>query len=239
MGRTSKTIGPVFEALESRLLLSTVTWDGEAGTSYWSDPLNWSGNHVPGATDDVVITGSSAQAIEYSADAGDTQIASLLSSRPVTLEGGSLAVSGNVQVNNTFTLDGGALIGATVLAGTGGQGLSVTGNAANTLRGVTSKAQISVIDSADALALAGGLTLDGGQLRIGAGATVTVAETMIIGGTGPIVFSGTSTSSGTLAVAGGAALTIGSSVPTTATYARFGSLGGGSEHHKPRHPHRV
>lgn len=32
-----------------------VRWDGGAGTSYWSDAANWTGDAVPTATDDVVI----------------------------------------------------------------------------------------------------------------------------------------------------------------------------------------
>ena len=45
----------MFEALESRVLLATVTWDGGAGTDFWHDAMNWSGDAVPNGGDDVII----------------------------------------------------------------------------------------------------------------------------------------------------------------------------------------
>jgi hypothetical protein len=36
-------------------------WDGEAGTNQWSSPLNWTGNAVPTATDNVVLDNSFVQ----------------------------------------------------------------------------------------------------------------------------------------------------------------------------------
>src|SRR5262245_1249333 len=43
------------EALEYRLLRATVTWDGGAGGTDWTDALNWDTDTLPGAADDVVI----------------------------------------------------------------------------------------------------------------------------------------------------------------------------------------
>ncbi len=37
------------------LSAATVSWDGGGDGETWSDPLNWSGDAVPGATDNVVI----------------------------------------------------------------------------------------------------------------------------------------------------------------------------------------
>ncbi len=49
----------VCETLESRLLLSTVTWTGNAGDNQWTDAGNWVNtlgqNVVPGSGDDAVI----------------------------------------------------------------------------------------------------------------------------------------------------------------------------------------
>ncbi len=43
------------EPLEPRVVLSTVTWDWGGGDRLWSNPLNWSGDVVPGEEDDVTI----------------------------------------------------------------------------------------------------------------------------------------------------------------------------------------
>lgn len=51
------------EALEPRLLLALVEWDGGAGTDSWHDALNWSGDEVPTAVDDVVIGEMELEAI--------------------------------------------------------------------------------------------------------------------------------------------------------------------------------
>ncbi len=45
----------VFEPLEGRRVLATVTWDGGAGTLEWGDDLNWSTDAQPGVSDDVIV----------------------------------------------------------------------------------------------------------------------------------------------------------------------------------------
>ena len=42
---------PSLEQLESRVLLSLVSWDGGAGTLSWRDAPNWSGDALPGSGD--------------------------------------------------------------------------------------------------------------------------------------------------------------------------------------------
>jgi hypothetical protein len=50
------------ETLESRRLLSAITWTGDGNGSSWSDPDNWSPESVPGASDDATIpSGSDVQ----------------------------------------------------------------------------------------------------------------------------------------------------------------------------------
>src|SRR5262245_6555177 len=59
------------EHLESRRLLSTVTWTGTAGDGNWDTPGNWSSNpSLPGSMDDVSIPASVT--ITHSAGNGDT-----------------------------------------------------------------------------------------------------------------------------------------------------------------------
>src|SRR5262245_61544686 len=40
---------------------SVVTWDGGGATSNWSEGTNWSGNVVPGASDDVIFDATSTK----------------------------------------------------------------------------------------------------------------------------------------------------------------------------------
>lgn len=43
------------ETLDRRLFLDAVVWDGGGNGVSWTDPLNWSGDALPGANDDVLI----------------------------------------------------------------------------------------------------------------------------------------------------------------------------------------
>ena len=44
-----------FEALQERVVLAVVNWDGGAGTFNWNDANNWENDILPGMTDDAVI----------------------------------------------------------------------------------------------------------------------------------------------------------------------------------------
>src|SRR5262245_45808399 len=96
-----------FELLEARQLLSDVTWDGGGDGTQWSDRFNWSGDQLPGAADDVNINVAANPSIFVSS--GTHSIKSLHSAEALTLSGGSLQVSGTVQVDNAFKLSGGTL----------------------------------------------------------------------------------------------------------------------------------
>ena len=113
---------------------TTAVFVNSAGGS-WNTASNWQNDQVPGPNSNVVInTGNPSATITFSS--GTATINSLTSAEPFTLSGGTLTVNGNVQVNNTFTLAGGTLANATVLAGTGGQGITCT-SSGGTLEGVT------------------------------------------------------------------------------------------------------
>jgi hypothetical protein len=49
----------LLEQLESRELLSTVTWTGAGNGTLWSDARNWDTQAVPVNGDDVVLSGNS------------------------------------------------------------------------------------------------------------------------------------------------------------------------------------
>jgi len=97
---------------------ATVMWVGASGD--WSVATNWNTGALPGPTDSAVIPSGPAITITHST--GSDSITSLTSAQAFVLSGGSVTVSGTVQINNTFTMSGGTLVGATVEAGSGGRG---------------------------------------------------------------------------------------------------------------------
>jgi hypothetical protein len=124
--------------LERRPLLAAVSWTGLGDDTNWGDPNNWSTHTLPGAGDDVTISAAANPGV---AAAGITSIQSLTSSDPFSLTGGSLTVMGQVQVSNTFKINGGTLAHATVVPGIGGQGITVLSGTFDT---VTANANLDV-----------------------------------------------------------------------------------------------
>ncbi len=169
----------LFQTLEPRRLLATVEWTGGGDGVSWSDPANWGGSLLPGNSDDVDINISGNVTIQHAS--GDDSIHSLHSTQPLTLSGGSLTVASTVEIDDGFSLAGGTLSGATVVPGTGGQGLSVS---SGTLDGVTLNTDVDL--SSGSLSIINGLTLNG-TMQIG-----TTDHT----GVGYLSFSGTQTLSG-------------------------------------------
>ncbi len=96
-----------FEHLESRIVLSTVSWDGEAGTLDWHDPENWSDDTLPGSGDDVYVEVAAADPIVFQ---GAAEIQSLHAAN-ATLEvaAGELLVSGDAWFGESLIVTGGAL----------------------------------------------------------------------------------------------------------------------------------
>ncbi|MCE9591901.1 MAG: Ig-like domain-containing protein [Planctomycetes bacterium] len=163
---------------------ASIGWINTAG-GFWDDPANWDAGRVPGANDDVIIDVPGDVAITFRQ--GDVTIAGLTSNNPFTITGGNLTVTGTVQVNNTFTLGGGTLHNTHILAGTGGQGVTIAGSNA-TLDGVTSDANLNLTTASTAVTITNGLTLNG-ILTLGANYTRAVFNgTQTLGGTGSVVF---------------------------------------------------
>ncbi len=104
----NRAVKPVCERLESRVMLSTVTWTAP-GSGQWSNPANWSGDSVPGAGDDVVInhpgnitiTSIGTVTVNSISVLGDT----------LEVSDGSITVAANSSVDSasTLLLDGGTL----------------------------------------------------------------------------------------------------------------------------------
>jgi RHS repeat-associated protein len=205
---------PFLEALEDRLLPSTVTWVGGSGD--WSNPSNWSDgtiNRLPGPQDDAIIN---VQGISVTHGSGSDTVQSLTVNDPLSLTGGTLAVSGNlaVQNGNTLTLAGGTLTSATVLSGSTLSAVTNTFQTASTLSGVTLDGTLNLSFTAFAalVNVSGNLTLNGGTISMGGACQMTFVGSQTLGGTGSVLFDTSSAGNTGLSVAGGTTLTIGAGI---------------------------
>jgi hypothetical protein len=77
--------------LEPRQLLAAISWDGGGGDLSWHNPLNWSGDVLPGPDDDVSINIPGASTISHSS--GSTSIRSLTSAEPLSITGSEILVA--------------------------------------------------------------------------------------------------------------------------------------------------
>ncbi len=93
------------------------TWDGDAGTSDWNDPLNWTGNTLPGPTSSVEIpAGFVVNLGQASVSVGTLTVHGTLGINAATLEVvGSLSIIGSVTVNASSLLVGGSIENGGVL----------------------------------------------------------------------------------------------------------------------------
>ncbi len=90
------------EGLEDRVLLSAISWTGDAGDNNWDTPGNWSDDAVPGSADDVTINISAN--VVHSAGVTDT-INSLTSSEPLSITGGTLSIASASTISSTLTVN--------------------------------------------------------------------------------------------------------------------------------------
>ena len=87
------------EALEGRVMLTAVSWDGGGDGANWSDAINWSGNALPGTDDDVTIdiAGNAVVTLNFS-----TSIKSLLNREELRLSSASLTTSDGATNEGTL-----------------------------------------------------------------------------------------------------------------------------------------
>jgi hypothetical protein len=72
----------------------TITWDGGAGDGLWSSATNWNPDQVPGAGDDVIITG------DVTLDLANISVHSLTSQSGYLFGSSNLNISTNYDLNN-------------------------------------------------------------------------------------------------------------------------------------------
>ncbi len=138
-------------------MLLAVNWTNPNGGD-WDTPGNWSSGTVPGPSDDAIIN-IAGITVTHSASVTDA-VRSLTSQADVTLSGGSLIVTGQVQGPGDLTLAGGSLGGATFDVGT----TIAVANAGGTLSGVTLGGRLDLNSSTPTVTVTGGLTLSGGTV---------------------------------------------------------------------------
>jgi hypothetical protein len=84
----------------------SISWDGEAGDDQWANPVNWTGDRLPGLNDDVFIDASSAVRVSDQVGA----VRSLISYGSLTIDAGAdLTVSQLALFAGLLTVQGGVL----------------------------------------------------------------------------------------------------------------------------------
>src|SRR5262249_27779753 len=111
----------MLERLEDRLAPAMVLWDGgpsATGTS-WNNPVNWAGDTLPTAADDVQI--GSAFAGTTITSSGNVAVRSVSSAAALEITAGTFALgAATSQIDATFTVSGGTLqLTGTTLNGAG------------------------------------------------------------------------------------------------------------------------
>ncbi|RPI83952.1 MAG: hypothetical protein EHM42_07930, partial [Planctomycetaceae bacterium] len=94
----------VAEVLETRVLLTAISWDGGAGDGLWSSALNWSTNVVPGSADDVTL--DVAGDVTITVRGAPTAVASLVNRETLSIEGRIATGQATLTVTNNVTNEG-------------------------------------------------------------------------------------------------------------------------------------
>jgi hypothetical protein len=138
--RAGNALGTSDRTTSFEVTPSVAVWINPA-SGYWDEPANWRGGQLPGPDDDVLIDVPGDPTVTFRQ--GTATVQSIQSNSPLLLTGGKLTVDGQMQVNNTLTLAGGTLAGATVVPGIHGEGITATAQQ-GTLDGITLNAHLDI-----------------------------------------------------------------------------------------------
>jgi len=91
----------------------TITWTGNANTNTWTEPNNWTGNTLPGPTDQACIPQTETTVTVTQ----DVTIRSLTTASPIAINSGTLNLNDATTPSsiNGLTLSGGTIAGSSVL----------------------------------------------------------------------------------------------------------------------------
>jgi Tol biopolymer transport system component len=114
----------------------TISWDGGAGTTSWLDPANWSGDSLPGPSDDVCIAAATPGAEVVHGVAVMTQVHSIQAAKRLVVSAGGLGAT-TASTLESLKLTGGTadLDGATELGELQQSGGELSGDGVVTLNG--------------------------------------------------------------------------------------------------------
>src|SRR5690348_11841886 len=98
------------ERLETRQLLTAVSWVGAGGNSSWTTAANWSTGTVPSVGDDVTINAGAGKTITVAlqgSPATNQSINSLTSNSPLQFTSGTLAIISTATLGGGLAVSGG------------------------------------------------------------------------------------------------------------------------------------
>ena len=157
-GAVTSTVATLTVFVPSKL----VHWDGGGDGVNWTDPLNWSGDFVPGATNDVVADVPGLATITV---ANNVTVGSLQSEEALLVSGGTFALtSGASWVNGGLTVN--------ASRGLAAQGSNVTLTASGPT--VIDGALLTALNGAS-LDLPAALSFTSGRLTLSNNATASLA----------------------------------------------------------------
>ena len=190
------------DALERRRLLAALFWDAGGDGVQWFDPLNWSGDVLPGPADDVTIDVPGTTAVRLM---GPAVVHSLVLREPLQiLAGGTLETLTTAQCDASVELDGGLIrrgtwtfaFPAALVAGTNPASrlqevVSVTGDVVlgvananlSVVGSIAVNGTIRMIGPASRLSFNGTQTLSTGAIRFQYTQTTAVPEVLVVTGT--------------------------------------------------------
>ena len=156
----------------------TIFWDNQTGNDLWTDPLNWNTDLLPVPADDVFIGIVDGQGVFITS--GVQSISSVLSDEDIIINGGTLTIANNSQLNGNLTVGNS---GASILNGAGDV----------TVAGLTVwSGNTSTIGGSGTLFADGGLAID-----FGGGTSRNLDRTIEMSGTNNWTATGGSNLNGT------------------------------------------
>jgi hypothetical protein len=182
-------------------LLAAVSWDGGGDGTNWTDPINWSGNSLPQAADDVTISVGANPTILIAS--GTQSIHSLVTNELIRTTGGTLAVATTATASQSVTLATGGLSGG-AWTFSGGAGVVGT-NSGGTLANVAITGGDVLLNTASAQVLASGTT-SFPAARLQAASTLQLASGYVLNSL--VVAEGATTGQRTIQMAVGGAGTV-------------------------------
>ncbi len=108
---------PTLEGLESRLVLSTITWSGAGNGTTFSSGANWNGGVAPGSGDDAQITISGFSDIQLPAAGITLHSLSVATGDTLDLSAGTLTTTTGLSLSGEAILNvsGGSVAGTSTL----------------------------------------------------------------------------------------------------------------------------